>query len=99
MTLEQAAIAVIGILGGVVSFLYLRNESARTAEIDLIKKSSDECQKWRAEKEPIITEMANRLGVAEGVATFVNACSVSGCPFKGKLDTSYSLAPKEEKRP
>ncbi len=88
MTFEQGLLAAVTAVTGGLCFLF-----------NIIRLRSEACEKWRAEKEPIITEMANRLGVAEGVATFVNACSVSGCPFKGKLDTSYSLAPKEEKRP
>ena len=96
MSLEQAAIASVAALAGVISFLYLRNESSRSAEIDLLKKSSDECQKWRSEKEPLITAMANKLGIAEATTAIVNGCHVEECPFRGKLDTRYSLKPKEK---
>ena len=98
MSLEQAAIAVITALGGVISFLYFRNETAKSAEIDLLKKSSDECQKWRAEKEPIITEMAERLGIAQGVATIINACKIKGCPYAGNLDKTFSLDPENHEK-
>jgi len=40
--------------------------------------------------------MAERLGIAQGVANFVNACKTKGCPFAGKIDTSYSLQPKDQ---
>jgi len=67
--------------------------------LKLLWSKSEACEKWRTEKEPLITEMAQRLGIAEGVATFVNSCSIDGCPFKGKLDTSYSHTPKKESPP
>lgn len=85
MTLEQASIASLSAVTGALCFL-----------AKLIWNRSVACEQWRNEKEPIITAMAQRLGLAEGVATIVNACSVKDCPFSGKLDTSYSLNPKED---
>jgi uncharacterized membrane protein YkgB len=93
MSLEQAAIAVVIALASVISFLYLRNESSRNAEINLLKQSSDECQKWRAEKEPLIHRMAQELGIAEGVVTIINACKIKGCPHAGNLDKTFSINP------
>lgn len=88
MTPEQLLLTAFS---GILSFLgYV---------LKLLWSKSEACEKWRAEKEPIITEMAERLGIAEGVATFVNSCSIDGCPFKGKLDTSYSLTPEKESPP
>lgn len=85
MTFEQGLLAAITAVTGGLCYLF-----------NIIRIRSEECEKWRAEKGPVIAEMAQKLGVAEGVATFVNACSVNGCPFKGKLDTSYSLEPKDK---
>ena len=88
MTPEQLLLTAFS---GILSFLgYV---------LKLLWSKSEACEKWRAEKEPIITEMAERLGIAQGVATFVNSCSITGCPFKGKLDTSYSHTPKKESPP
>jgi len=88
MTPEQLLLTAFS---GILSFLgYV---------LKLLWSKSEACEKWRSEKEPIITEMAERLGIAEGVATFVNSCSIDGCPFKGKLDTSYSLTPEKESPP
>ena len=88
MTPEQLLLTAFS---GILSFLgYV---------LKLLWSKSEACERWRAEKEPIITEMAERLGIAEGVATFVNACHVKECPFAGKLDASYSLTPKKESPP
>ena len=88
MTPEQLLLTAFS---GILSFLgYV---------LKLLWSKSEACEKWRAEKEPIIMAMAQKLGIAEGVATFVNSCSIDGCPFKGKLDTSYSLTPEKESPP
>lgn len=88
MTFEQATLLAISAVTTALCFLF-----------NIIRLRSEACEKWRAEKEPIITEMAERLGIAQGVANFVNSCSIEGCPFKGKLDTSYSLTPKGKESP
>lgn len=88
MTPEQLLLTAFS---GILSFLgYV---------LKLLWSKSEACEKWRAEKEPVIMAMAQKLGIAEGVATFVNSCSITGCPFKGKLDTSHSLTPKKESPP
>lgn len=87
MTFEQATLLAISAVTTALCFLF-----------NIIRLRSEACEKWRAEKEPIITAMAQRLGLAEGVATIVNACSVKDCPFSGKLDTPYSLNPKEDQQ-
>ena len=88
MTPEQLLLTAFS---GILSFLgYV---------LKLLWSKSEACEKWRAEKEPIITAMAERLGIAEGAATLVNSCSIQGCPFAGKLDTSYSLTPEKESPP
>ena len=88
MTFEQGLLAAVTATVGGLCFLF-----------NIIRLRSEECEKWRKEKEPIITDMAQKLGIAEGVATFVNSCSIDGCPFKGKLDASYSLTPEKESPP
>ncbi len=89
MTFEQATLLAISAVTTALCFLF-----------NIIRLRSEACEKWRAEKEPIITEMAERLGIAQGVANFVNSCSIEGCPFKGKLpDSSYPLTPKGKESP
>ena len=85
MSPEQLLLTAVTAVTGGLCFLF-----------KLVWTRSEECEKWRAEKEPIISEMAQKLGLAEGVATFVNACATRGCPFKGKLDSSFSLEKKQE---
>ena len=85
MTLEQILLtAFSGMLtfcGFILKLLWARSEA---------------CEKWRVEKEPLITAMANKLGIAEATASIVNGCHIEECPFRGKLDTSYSLKPKDK---
>lgn len=85
MTFEQALLLAISAVVTALCFLF-----------NILRLRSEECEKWRAEKEPIIREMANKLGVAEATTNIVNACKVEGCPFSGKLNTSYSLKPNEK---
>jgi len=88
MTPEQLLLTAFS---GILSFLgYV---------LKLLWSKSEACEKWRAEKEPVIMAMAQKLGIAEATTTIVNSCSVQGCPFKGKLDTSYSLTPEKESPP
>ena len=88
MTPEQLLLTAFS---GILSFLgYV---------LKLLWSKSEACEKWRAEKEPIITAMAQKLGIAEATTTIVNSCSIQGCPFAGKLDTSYSLTPEKESPP
>ncbi len=88
MTLEQILLtAFSGMLtfcGFILKLLWARSEA---------------CEKWRAEKEPLITAMANKLGIAEATTSIVNGCHIEECPYRGKLDTSYSLKPKDKERP
>jgi hypothetical protein len=86
MTPEQLLLAALTAVTSGLCFLF-----------KLVWSRSDACEKWRAEKEPIINEMAQKLGLAEGVANIVNACKTKGCPFAGHLETSYSLNPKDNK--
>ena len=90
MSLEQAAIAALGVVCTALCFLF-----------NLLRLRSEACEKWRSEKEPIITEMAQRLGLAEGVVTIINACKIKGCPHAGSLDSTFSLDQKNahEKHP
>ena len=85
MTLEQILLtAFSGMLtfcGFILKLLWARSEA---------------CEKWRVEKEPLITAMANKLGIAEATASIVNGCHIEDCPYRGKLDTSYSLKPKDK---
>lgn len=86
MTAEQLLLTafsgILTFLGYVLKLLWARSEA---------------CERWREEKEPIITAMAQKLGIAEATASIVNACHIKECPFAGKLDTSYSLTPKNKR--
>lgn len=88
MTLEQILLTafsgMITFCGFILKLLWARSEA---------------CEKWRSEKEPLITAMANELGIAEATTNIVNGCAVDGCPYRGKLETSYSLKPKDKDHP
>lgn len=74
MTLESAAIAALGTVTTALCFLF-----------QLLWKRSQECEQWRKEKEPLIEEMAQQLGIHSGITRMVNACEVKNCPYAGKL--------------
>ena len=85
MTLEQILLTAFS---GVLSFCGFI--------LKLLWAKSEACEKWRSEKEPLINEMAERLGIAEAMTGIVNRCHVDACPFRGKLEASYSLKPNEK---
>lgn len=84
MTFEQGLLAAVTATVGGLCFLF-----------NIIRLRSEECEKWRKEKEPIITDMAQKLGIAEATANIVNACKIAGCPYAGKLETSFSVEAEE----
>lgn len=51
----------------------------------LLWKRSQQCEKWRAEKEPLIEAMAQNLGIHTGISRIVNTCNTKDCPYAGKL--------------
>jgi hypothetical protein len=86
MTLETALLTALSAVTGGLCFLFR-----------IIWERSKQGEEWRSEKEPLISEMAERLGLAEGAAKLINACRVDGCPFAGKLDTNtYSVEQHKE---
>ena len=84
MTLESSAIAALGAVTTALCFLFR-----------LLWERSRECEKWRQEKEPIIKQMAEQLGIHSGITRMVNACRVEGCPYAGNL-TAETLSLKKE---
>jgi hypothetical protein len=89
MSPEQLLLAALSTVSGCLCFLFR-----------IIWARSMECEKWRAEKEPIILAMAKSLGLAQGAAEMVNSCHIKACPFAGKLDPTYSIeANKEQRKP
>lgn len=74
MTLESAAIAALGTVTTALCFLF-----------QLLWKRSQECEQWRKNKEPLIEEMAQQLGIHSGITRMVNECEVENCPYRGKL--------------
>lgn len=89
MSLEQAAITALASVTGALCYLF-----------NMLRTKSEACEKWRAEKEPLITMMAEKLGLARGTVDLINECPVNGCPYAGKLgeaSASYSLKKETEK--
>lgn len=87
MTLESAAIAALGAVTTALCFLFR-----------LLWERSRECEKWRQEKEPIIKQMAEQLGILSGITRMVNACQVEGCPYAGNL-TAETISLKKQTAP
>lgn len=85
MTLETAAIAALGGVVTALCFLF-----------KLLWRRSQECEEWRKEKEPLIKQMAQELGIHTGITRMVNACHVKGCPYTGTL-TPETLSLRLEK--
>lgn len=74
MTLDDAAIVALGAVTTALCFLF-----------KLLWKRSQECENWRNEKEPLIEQMAQQLGIHSGITRMVNSCHVKGCPYAGTL--------------
>lgn len=87
MTLESAAIAALGAVTTALCFLFR-----------LLWERSRECEEWRQEKEPLIEQMAEQLGIHSGITRMVNACRVEGCPYAGNL-TAETVSLKKEHLP
>lgn len=84
MTLETAILAAIASVTSALCFLF-----------GLLWKRSQECEKWRSEKEPLIEQMAQQLGIHTGITRMVNTCNVEDCPYAGKLSPeTFSLKPR-----
>lgn len=85
MTLEQALISGIGAVTGALCVL-----------AKVIWDRSKACEEWRAIKEPLITLMAEKLGLAKGTLDVIDSCPTPGCPYSGKLKPgTYSISDKE----
>lgn len=80
MTLENAAIAALSAVVGGLCFLF-----------KLLWDRSQQCEEWRREKEPIIQEMAEKLGLLTGIARLVQECKTQGCVFAGRISETMSL--------
>lgn len=48
-------------------------------------KRSEECERWRAEKEPEINHLMHEFGRLSALAEMTNACDTEGCPLAGKI--------------
>lgn len=75
MTLEAAAIAALGAVTTALCFMF-----------QLLWKRSQDCESWRNEKEPLIEQMAQQLGIHTGITRMVNSCQIKGCPYAGTLN-------------
>jgi len=86
MTFEQATLLAISGVTTALCFLF-----------NIIRLRSEACEKWRAEKEPIITAMAQKLGIAEGALNMIDHCPQPGCPYAGKVESqTFSLDKADE---
>jgi hypothetical protein len=80
MTLEAALITAISAVVGALCYFF-----------KLLWDRSLQCEQWRKEKEPLLQEMAEKLGLLTGVARLVQDCKTSGCMFAGKIVETFSL--------
>jgi len=80
MSPEQLLLSALSVVSGCLCFLFR-----------IIWERSKECERWRAEKEPLIIAMAKSLGMAQSTAEMINACHIKNCPHAGKLDPTYSV--------
>jgi hypothetical protein len=87
MTLEQALLSGIGAV-----------TSALCVAFKIIWDRSVACEQWRAEKEPIITMMAEKMGLAKGTLAIIDECPTPGCPYAGKLSAGSTFSLTEEER-
>lgn len=73
---------------------------ALVAVVKVLWQRSQDCEKWRNEKEPLIVQMAQELGIARGTVDLVDACHVRGCPFAGKMPETFSSQdPNKKNKP
>lgn len=87
MTLESAAIAALSAVTMALCFLF-----------QLLWKRSQDCEQWRKDKEPLIEEMAQQLGIHSGITRMVNTCDVKDCPYAGRLTVeTFSIQHKPKK--
>lgn len=85
MTLEHALLSGIGSVTAALCFFF-----------KIIWDRSRACEEWRAEKEPLITLMAEKMGLAKGTLEAIDICPTPGCPYAGKLKPgTYSISDKE----
>lgn len=80
MTLEAALITALSAVVGALCFFF-----------KLLWDRSLQCEQWRKDKEPLLQEMAEKLGLLTGVARLVQDCKTSGCMFAGKIAETFSL--------
>ena len=80
MTLEAALITALSAVVGALCFFF-----------KLLWDRSLQCEQWRKDKEPILQEMAEKLGFLTGVARLVQDCKTSGCVFAGRMSETLIL--------
>ena len=80
MTLENAAIAALSAVVTALCYLF-----------KLLWDRSQQCEQWRKDKEPLLQEMAEKLGLLTGIARLVQDCKTSGCVFAGRMSETLSL--------
>ena len=87
MTLEQALLSGIGAV-----------TSALCIFAKIIWDRSVSCEQWRNEKEPLITKMAEKMGLAQGTLAIIDECPTPGCPYAGKLNSGSTFSLSEEEK-
>ena len=76
VTLESAALTAVSILS-----------SFSLAMLKILWDRSNKCEQWRDEKEPVIQDLSQKVGVLSVVAGLVHGCKTKDCQFSGKLET------------
>ena len=87
MDIEQALISGIGAVTAALCVLF-----------KIIWDRSVACEQWRSEKEPLITRMAEKMGLAQGTLAIIDECPTPGCPYAGKLNSGSTFSLSEEER-
>ena len=87
MTLEQALLSGIGAV-----------TSALCVAFKIIWDRSVACERWREENQPLITRMAEKMGLAKGTLAIIDECPTPGCPYAGKLNSGSTFSLSEEER-
>lgn len=80
MSLESAAISALSTVVLGLCFLF-----------KLLWQRSEACEKWRNDKEPLLREMAEKLGALNGAMALFRKCKTPNCMFTGMNGETFSI--------
>lgn len=80
MTLENACLSALAAVVSALCYLF-----------GLLWKRSQQCETWRAEKEPLIREMSEKLGALNSAMSFFRQCKTPQCMFTGMDGETFSI--------